>query len=172
MEIIYIAYFAAGAAAIILVLQLVLLLRKPKDSGLDRASVSDVIREYTREVVTQNSTDNRSLREEVGGQIDRLRDSLNVSLNGANDAQASAIGTMSVSTAQTLDKLRGAIDERFSKSADAQIARFSEQKDGFHSKLDEFRGTIGEKLEELRSTQSESFNAFTRSTSGNLERIR
>ncbi|MDR0818246.1 MAG: DNA recombination protein RmuC [Oscillospiraceae bacterium] len=164
-------YVILGVSALVVILQLILLFRRPKKEDTEK-SLTDVVRENTRDIVTQTSQDGRALREEVGGQIDRLRDSLTVLLNGAKDAQQTAISSLSDNTADALEKIRANVDDKLSRSTESQSTKFNEFKDSFNVKLDEFKDSLSVKLDELKLAHTETFNLFTISTSGSLEKIR
>lgn len=146
MEYIIIALLAA-----VLALQIVSLLRKPKEP--DARLYEEAARKALKEMLAQTSQESRALREGIDIKIDRLKDSLTAQLVATGEAQRRAIGDLSVNTGENLEKIRNKVDERLEKIQGELERALNELRSSNEKKLDEMRLTVDEKLEKTLETR-------------------
>lgn len=146
MEYIIIALLAA-----VLALQIVSLLRKPKEP--DARLYEEAARKVLKEMLAQTSQESRALREGIDIKIDRLKDSLTAQLVATGEAQRRAIGDLSVNTGESLEKIRNKVDERLEKIQGELERALNELRSSNEKKLDEMRLTVDEKLEKTLETR-------------------
>ncbi|MDR0271927.1 MAG: DNA recombination protein RmuC [Clostridiales bacterium] len=119
-------------------------------------------RKLREEIFYQVASENRFLREELEGRLDRLRDSLMQVFESGRESNRKAIGTLSTEmndalhrflrhTTEGLDGIRASVDE---KLMGIQISN--------EKKLDEMRMVVNEKLEKtLESRLQKSFETVS-----------
>jgi DNA recombination protein RmuC len=140
-------YIALAILAALLVIAIVLLLRRraPDEAAITRAvenAVRLANRELGHEITESSSRETVASREEVGGRVDRLRDTMTAQLE-----------RQSASTATGLDAMRNKVDERLDKIQQEMRQSLTSMQSSNEKKLDEMRRTVDEKLEKTLETR-------------------
>ncbi|MCL2388282.1 MAG: DNA recombination protein RmuC [Defluviitaleaceae bacterium] len=144
--------------AVVIVLLIVVLLQNFRNSRRNE----EELRQAKEDIFYQMANENRFLREEIEGRLDRLRDSLMQVFETGRESNRKAIGSLSKDmhdglhsflrhTTDGLQTIRGSVDE---KLMGIQISN--------EKKLDEMRMVVNEKLEKtLESRLQKSFETVS-----------
>lgn len=174
----------AVLAGIAVVLLVVLLFRKPDAAFADRVRaeldrVSAAVREELRESREENANASRQLREEIGGGVRGLGDSLAERLN--EDAKQNLDHLQTFSTAltessergeQRLAEMRGTLDERLTGAAEAQQQGDAQTRQELQSALKTFSDLLGVQLQDLSHMLKQQLSELTVRSEAKLEAMR
>jgi len=165
-----ISLIVLAAVILVLVLQIVLLLRKPK--GTDSRAVEDTVRKALEDVLSQAAQGNRALREEIDQKLDRLRDSLAASSGDVRDTQQKSLAELTLRTGESLDKLRVAVDDRLNQNSESQSRRLTELMASSANSMESIRNKVDERLDKIQSELEKALNALLLSNEKKLEEMR
>ena len=165
-----ISLIVLAAVILVLVLQIVLLLKKPK--GTDSRAVEDAVRKALEDVLSQAAQGNRALREEIDQKLDRLRDSLAASSGDVRDTQQKSLAELTLRTGESLDKLRVAVDDRLNQNSESQSRRLTELMASSANSMESIRNKVDERLDKIQSELEKALNALLLSNEKKLEEMR
>ena len=144
----YVVLILVAAA---LALQALMFFKKPEDAIAKR--LEDAAQKTQAAILEQASRESRTLREELESKIDRLRDSLYLTVNESKKSQQDMLGEFAKNTAASLEKIQEKVDERLERIRKELENALGAMQSSNEKRLEEMRAVVGEKLEKTLETR-------------------
>ena len=147
----YIALIILAAAVFYLAVIVAISFKKLKNP--DTRPIEDAVRRAVSDMQNQISAENRALREDVAGRLDRIRDSIISALNQSAETQSKRLSELTASSGAAMENVRGIVDNRLEKIREELEKSIRVMQHSNEKRLEEMRMTVHEKLEKTLETR-------------------